>query len=114
MRYMLSLVGIVASLALFAAEAPAQQTSRPLPPILFDESGRQIDPDRIGRGPVAGPRQPTFGRVPIDSKMSLGFETESKMKAGQQPDGRPIPGIDPMRRHENPSFFGLSISAPTR
>jgi hypothetical protein len=43
---------------------------------------------------------------------TIGFETETKVKSTELPDGRRTPGAD-TTPHRPPSYLGLSISVPT-
>lgn len=53
----------------------------------------------------------TIGRIPLQSG-SLGFETETKIKSTEYPDGQRVPGVDTNPR-QPPSYLGLSLSLPT-
>ncbi len=54
-----------------------------------------------------------LGRVPLRAGQgSFGIETETKFKANELPDGRPIPGL--AKSAQQPSqYLGLSLSVPT-
>jgi hypothetical protein len=55
----------------------------------------------------------SLGRVPLKSGAgSIGFETETKVKSTEFPDGRRTPGVETTTQHP-PSYLGLSISVPT-
>jgi hypothetical protein len=80
-------------------------------------------PPRLGRGgePAAtraaraGTRTPpddaprSLGRTPLGT---LGFETETKLKSKEFPDGRPIPSFT-NNKFQNSTYFGLSLTMPT-
>lgn len=53
----------------------------------------------------------TFGRIPLQSG-TLGFETETKIKSTEYPDGQRMPGVD-TNAHTPPSYLGFSFSMPT-
>jgi len=55
--------------------------------------------------------KPAIGRVPWRSG-SVGFETESKIKSTEYPDGQKVPGYETTARHP-PSYLGFSLSVPT-
>lgn len=57
-----------------------------------------------------GASGPGFGRVPLESG-SFGFETSSQFKENRFSDGRPVPGLETVKR-QDPSYFGLSLSVP--
>jgi hypothetical protein len=66
--------------------------------------------DRLKETPVA---KPQLGRVPLQNGQgTIGFETETKVKSTELPDGRKTPGAD-TTPHRPPSYLGLSISVPT-
>jgi hypothetical protein len=66
--------------------------------------------DRLKETPVA---KPQLGRVPFQNGQgTIGFETETKVKSTEHPDGRKTPGAD-TTPHRPPSYLGLSISVPT-
>jgi hypothetical protein len=58
-----------------------------------------------------------LGRLPVRSSSgtgSFGFETETKVKPNQLPDGRTIPGLEAATSaHSNSTYLGLSLSVPT-
>ncbi len=57
--------------------------------------------------------KPGLGRVPLSGGSgSFGFETETKVKSTEFPDGRRTPGVE-TTQHRPPSYLGLSISVPT-
>jgi hypothetical protein len=51
--------------------------------------------------------------VALDQNLRLGLETSSRVNTYQFEDGRRIPGLENTTRNE-PSYFGLSVSVPTR
>jgi len=63
------------------------------------------------------PASPGLGRLPVRSGSgtgSFGFETETKVKPNQLPDGRTIPGLEAATSaHPNSTYWGLSLSVPT-
>jgi len=66
--------------------------------------------DRLKEIPAA---KPQLGRVPLQNGQgTIGFETETKVKSTELPDGRKTPGAD-TTPHRPPSYLGLSISVPT-
>jgi hypothetical protein len=66
--------------------------------------------DRLKETPAA---KPQLGRVPLQNGQgTIGFETETKVKSTELPDGRKTPGAD-TTPHRPPSYLGLSISVPT-
>ena len=66
--------------------------------------------DRLKETPAA---KPQLGRVPLQNGPgTFGFETETKVKSTELPDGRKTPGVD-TTPHRPPSYLGLSISVPT-
>ena len=66
--------------------------------------------DRLKETPAA---KPQLGRVPLQNGPgTIGFETETKVKSTELPDGRRTPGAD-TTPHRPPSYLGLSISVPT-
>lgn len=57
--------------------------------------------------------EPGLGRIPLRSGAgTFGIATETKTKADQLPDGRPIPSLDRSSR-QTPTYVGLSLSVPT-
>ena len=69
------------------------------------------------RRPYEPPASPGLGRLPLRSGSgtgSFGFETETKVKPNQLPDGRTIPGLEAATSaHSNSTYLGLSLSVPT-
>jgi hypothetical protein len=66
--------------------------------------------ERLKETPAA---KPQLGRVPLQNGPgTFGFETETKVKSTELPDGRRTPGAD-TTPHRPPSYLGLSISVPT-
>jgi hypothetical protein len=66
--------------------------------------------DRLKETPAA---KPQLGRLPLQNGPgTIGFETETKVKSTELPDGRKTPGAD-TTPHRPPSYLGLSISVPT-
>lgn len=66
--------------------------------------------DRLKETPAA---KPQLGRVPLQNGPgTIGFETETKVKSTELPDGRKTPGAD-TTPHRPPTYLGLSISVPT-
>jgi hypothetical protein len=70
------------------------------------ENSRAIDPRDTEQ-----PSKPTIGRIPWRSG-TLGFETETKIKSTETPDGHRLPGVD-TNPHAPPSYLGFSLSMPT-
>jgi hypothetical protein len=59
------------------------------------------------------PVSPGLGRMPLSSG-SFGFETDTKTKPNQLPDGQTIPGLEAASSaHQNSTYLGLSLSVPT-
>ena len=106
--------------AMFAAPPVTRAQTATGNQLLFDESGRQLahPNDRQAPGKRANaesksaPARP-LGKVVIDQNVTVGVETERKIKADQFPDGTRIPGIDSQRRDTNAPFMGFSLSVPT-
>jgi hypothetical protein len=66
--------------------------------------------DRLKETPAA---KPQLGRLPLQNEPgTIGFETETKVKSTELPDGRKTPGAD-TTPHRPPTYLGLSISVPT-
>jgi hypothetical protein len=66
--------------------------------------------DRLKETPAA---KPQLGRLPLQNGPgTIGFETETKVKSTELPDGRKTPGAD-TTPHRPPTYLGLSISVPT-
>jgi hypothetical protein len=66
--------------------------------------------DRLKEAPAA---RPPLGRLPLQNGPgTIGFETETKVKSTELPDGRKTPGAD-TTPHRPPTYLGLSISVPT-
>jgi hypothetical protein len=66
--------------------------------------------DRLKEVPAA---KPQLGRLPLQNGPgTIGFETETKVKPTELPDGRKTPGAD-TTPHRPPTYLGLSISVPT-
>ena len=66
--------------------------------------------DRLKETPAT---RPPLGRLPLQNGPgTIGFETETKVKPTELPDGRKTPGAD-TTPHRPPTYLGLSISVPT-
>lgn len=66
--------------------------------------------DRLKETPST---KPPLGRLPLQNGSgTIGFETETKVKSTELPDGRKTPGAD-STSHRPPTYLGLSISVPT-
>lgn len=66
--------------------------------------------DRLKETPST---KPQLGRLPLQNGPgTIGFETETKVKPTELPDGRKTPGAD-TTPHRPPTYLGLSISVPT-
>lgn len=111
-------VALVVAVA-FGVPASAQQARQQSNnPILYDASGRQL-PDPRDR-PVSqsskrdfSAPQPKFGRVAVDRDLTVGLETEKKLKTDHFPDGTRIPGVETQRKDGISPFMGFSLSVPT-
>ncbi len=79
-------------------------------PLRLERTDTTTGSSRV-RPQTSSPSNASFGRIPLESG-SLGFETETRLKANEFPDGRRIPGLDHTHRH-TPTYFGLSLSVPT-
>jgi hypothetical protein len=53
-----------------------------------------------------------FDPLKVDKDVSLGLQTSTQLKQYNFDDGRRIPGLENTTR-DNPSYFGLSLSAPS-
>ena len=108
-----------------AARKPSPAvTPRPKPPTVSarQESAPQAKPWSIedalpsqssalrAPAPASASGASNLGRIPLQQG-SVGFETETKVKPNQLPDGRPIPSLTTTR--EPPSYLGFSLSVPT-
>jgi hypothetical protein len=138
-RFALHLAHIVAGFAviLMPAFAMADQTDQPAPAVKppaiepVQQSTKPAKrtgpaqpspwtiqealPDRsLALRPYEPPASPGLGRLPLRSGQgSFGFETETRVKGNEMPDGRVIPGLEPNGRKTSQSFVGLSLSVPT-
>ena len=68
------------------------------------------------RRPYEPPASPGLGRLPVRSSSgtgSFGFDTETKVKPNQLPDGRTIPGLEAATSAHHSTYLGRSLSVPT-
>jgi hypothetical protein len=95
------------------AASPKGAARKPAPLPLRADQGRnrpQIGSSNRARATPA-PARREFGRVQLETG-SFGFETQTRLKAHEFPDGRPLSAIGASQ--EKPSYFGFSLSVPTR
>ena len=96
-----------------AVAREAQSKSLPSKPWSLDDALPDNSPaarDRLKETPAT---KPALGRVPLQNGPgTFGFETETKVKPTELPDGRKTPGAD-TTPHRPPTYLGLSISVPT-
>jgi hypothetical protein len=68
---------------------------------------------RIQKPKPATEKGAGFGRVPFEAG-SFGFESDTKLKTSEMPDGSRTRGWDKGLKNANsPSYFGLSLTVPT-
>jgi hypothetical protein len=106
-----------------AKQSATKKTAKPAtkPAATSDAASRRLPStgiDRTTAGPARSterpiPReQPTaLGRLSIPGG-SLGYESETSMKAYDLSDGRRVPGYENIQRNDS-SYFGLSVRMPT-
>jgi hypothetical protein len=87
----------------------SQQQAAPKPWSIEDALPNRL-PDIDPRAPDTAARSP-FGRLQLDTG-SVGFETQTMTRENEFSDGRPVPGLETVKRNP-PSYFGLSLSLPT-
>ena len=61
--------------------------------------------------PIPREQPAALGRISIPGG-SLGYESETQIKAYDMSDGRRVPGYENIQRND-PSYFGLSLRVPT-
>jgi hypothetical protein len=65
----------------------------------------------LSSGDTESKTKTAIGRIPWRSG-TVGFETESKIKPTEYPDGQKVPGYETGGR-QPPSYLGFSLSVPT-
>lgn len=94
-----------------AAPNPAKPNSASRPPLRLDRTDTTTGTSRVRPQNASSPSTHSLGRIPLGTG-SFGIKTETKLKGNEFPDGRRIPGLVDTHR-TTPTYFGLSLSAPT-
>jgi hypothetical protein len=103
------------------APPAAKPAATPKPPARAATARRPAQAETGNRDTIAGQRaserpipreQPNaLGRISVEGA-TLGYESQTQMKAYDMSDGRRVPGYDNYQRNDS-SYFGLSLKMPT-
>jgi outer membrane biosynthesis protein TonB len=66
---------------------------------------------RASERPIPREQPNALGRISVEGA-TLGYESQTQMKAYDMSDGRRVPGYDNYQRNDS-SYFGLSLKMPT-
>ena len=96
-----------------AKSAPAKPNSKPAAARRLPQTtaGTLAGSARPAERPIPREQPTALGRLSIPGG-SLGYESETSMKAYDLSDGRRVPGYENIQRN-NSSYFGLSVRMPT-
>jgi hypothetical protein len=74
-------------------------------------NGSTATSQRTSERPVPREQPNALGRISVEGA-TLGYESQTQMKAYDMSDGRRVPGYDNIQRNDS-SYFGLSLRMPT-
>jgi hypothetical protein len=95
-----------------APKPPARATTTTRRPAQAETGNRDTAvSQRASERPIPREQPNALGRISVEGA-TLGYESQTQMKAYDMSDGRRVPGYDNYQRNDS-SYFGLSLKMPT-
>jgi hypothetical protein len=95
-----------------AAPKPPARAATARRPVQAETGNRDTAvSQRASERPIPREQPNALGRISVEGA-TLGYESQTQMKAYDMSDGRRVPGYDNYQRNDS-SYFGLSLKMPT-